>query len=462
VTVRADTRARGDPVSAAESLRASGPQRRVRAWAVDVAILWALKLVIDALVLARGFSHVSDDDYSRTVIAEQFAHAPRLDPSGTSWLPLPFWLEGTTMMLIGRSLGAARAVAIVLGAATVAAPYAAMRAVGVQRAVTLAAVAIAMALPWNAWLGVATVPEAWTGALVAAAAIGMANERARPWSAAALLVASLCRYEAWPACAGLAILSVLRAARAGHGKEDRAREIACALVAAAGPIAWMAWNAYVHGSPVHFLARVSAFRQAIGAANLPVPEKLLGYPRALVEEVPEAAVLGACGVAGLFASAALRRRWGPAAWSAAAILAFLIVGDVRDGAPTHHPARALAPVAWVLVGMGVDAIALWRERRATRVASIAMGIAWCASLPGRFSSAPGRGDLERRDAQIARGLDLRARAVPAAVVTPCSFEHFALIAAWGEPERARIRERTRQPPTMDCPRVTELEPDLVP
>jgi hypothetical protein len=76
------------------------------------------------------------------------------------------------------------------------------------------------------------------------------------------------------------------------------------------------------------------------------------------------------------------------------------------------------------------------------------------SLPSRWAAAPGLGDLERRDVQIARGLDLRARAAPAAEITPCQFEHFALIAAWGEPERAQVHPRTGQPMTIDCPLVT--------
>jgi hypothetical protein len=76
---------------------------------VDVVALVAAKLALAALVLHLGFSHVSDDDYARIVIAEQFAHAPHLDPSATSWLPLPFWINGAAMMVLGRSLGVARA-----------------------------------------------------------------------------------------------------------------------------------------------------------------------------------------------------------------------------------------------------------------------------------------------------------------------------------------------------------------
>src|SRR5271163_1729963 len=126
---------------------------------IDVAILWALKLAVGAYTLHAGFSHISDDDYARTTIAEQFAHAPRLDPSGTSWLPLPFWLAGSWMMLAGRSLASARAIAFVLGVAGVIAPYVAMRAIGVTRVAARDAAAIAMAVPWNVWLGVATVPD---------------------------------------------------------------------------------------------------------------------------------------------------------------------------------------------------------------------------------------------------------------------------------------------------------------
>jgi hypothetical protein len=69
--------------------------------------------------------------------------------------------------------------------------------------------------------------------------------------------------------------------------------------------------------------------------------------------------------------------------------------------------------------------------------------------------APGETDAERRDAQIARGLEMRGRNVGAVEITPCAFEHFALLAAWGAPERATIRARTGAPVTGDCPRVEE-------
>ncbi|HSY23096.1 MAG TPA: hypothetical protein VK841_13310 [Polyangiaceae bacterium] len=432
---------------------------RERAW--DAAILIALKLALGALVLAMGFTHVSDDDYARTVIAEQLAHAPRLDPSGTSWLPFPFWIAGLAMAACGRTLGVARGVAVALGAASVAAPYLAMRAARMERWPALAAAALAMALPWNAWLGVATVPEAWAGALLGAALLTMNDPAMRagaaPWAALALLGASLSRYEAWPACAVFALFVITRSASATRG--ERARLWAWAVLAIAGPLVWMAWNAHAHGSAFHFVARVTNFRRAAGAADIPLREKLLAYPWGLAHETPEVAVLGVVGIAGLFARRALRARWLWTAIAAAAILAFLIEGDVRDGAPTHHPERALAALWWILPTLGIDALALaavriGRSRIAAIAAAMSIG-AWCVFLPGRLRAYPGTSDWDRRDPQIARGEAMRARHVVAAEITPCSYEHFALLAAWGEPERAQLNPLQHAPPTADCPLVVE-------
>ena len=76
---------------------------RRAAWppARRIAVALALKTVAlrSSACLRDGFPiAVSDDDYARVVIAEQWAHAPKLDPSGTSWLPLPLWLNGSAML----------------------------------------------------------------------------------------------------------------------------------------------------------------------------------------------------------------------------------------------------------------------------------------------------------------------------------------------------------------------------
>jgi hypothetical protein len=365
------------------------------------------------------------------------------------------------MIFCGRSLASARQIAIVLGAAGALPPYLAMRAVRVPRAAAVAATALAMALPWNAWLGAATVPDGWTGALLAAAAIAMTERAAWGWASGALFAASLSRYEAWPVCAAFALGCLFP-----HAGRVRGRDVAWATLAVTGPLFWMAWNAHAHGSAFHFVARVSNFRRAIGAADLSLRDKILGYPRAFFTEEPVAAALGALGLAGLLARRPLRLRWWRPLACAVAVMAFLIVGDLGDGAPTHHPARALASVFWIATGMGIDALYAplrgdepGAHRGASRgltvlarAGAVAAGLSLVLWLPSRWvTAAPGTGESERRDAQIARGLELRAKGIASAEITPCQFEHFALLAAWGAPERAHVNPRTQRALTADCP-----------
>ena len=430
-----------------------------RATFLDLAGLFAAKAAMSAYVLHAGFSHVSDDDFARVVIAERFAHQPVFDPSGTSWLPFPFWVTGAVMLALGRSLAVAKGVAFVTGVVGVAVPYVAMRAVGCARPVALVGVAVAMALPWSAWLGVATVPEAMTAALVSGGAIAMASKRARIAAGGALLAAALSRYEAWPACAVAA--GVCAAAALRHPEERRDAAIGGGL-ACAGPLAWMAWNAHAHGSPIHFLARVAAYRQAIGAADVPVEAKLLAFPEALFETAPVLIALAAVGSLALVLEPAMRTRWGAALGSAFALLAFLVYGDVRDGAPTHHPERAILPILWILAAFSVDGLAALARRfawgRSAREmwvagATAAGALAWCAELPGRWRDHPAASAEEAREAQVTRGLEL-ARANPAHLdVTPCAYEHFAVLAAFGAPERAEVEAPTHAPVTPACPLI---------
>jgi hypothetical protein len=370
------------------------------------------------------------------------------------------------MLVAGRSLRVARATAIVLGAASVLAPYAAMRACGMARAAAAAATGVAMVLPWNAWLGVAPVPEAWSGAVGASGMIALGVGSARPWCALAMLVASLCRYEVWPACVVVCFACVVAAARArrSDGPDARAfvtiaREGASAVLAIAGPAAWMAWNAYAHGSATHFVARVTAFRRALGAAAVPLAGKALDYPRALAIGTPEVLALGAIGVAGMCASAKLRRRWAWASAAAAVVFGCLVAGDIQDGAPTHHPERALSLIWWVFAAMGIDAIieairgTPGTARRAAE-ATLAVGVlAWGTSLSGRLRAIPGDTESERRDAQIAAGFALQSRNAVSIDVTPCAYEHYAVLAAWAAPERATVRPSTHAPVTNACPRI---------
>ena len=414
------------------------------AWAAG---LVAIKSAAMLVALRGGFEQISDDDYARTVIAQTFAHAPHLDPSGTSWLPFPFWLYGVLMMVFGRSLGVARAVAFALGALSPLPVYAGMRSMQSTRIVCAVAAAFATLTPWSVWLGLAPVPEGWAGACAAAALFFVAD---KPLVAAALVcVASLSRYEAWPLAAFVAAICAVGAARADA--RSRVWLGGAAALAAFGPCAWLVNNALAHGDAFHFIARVTAFRRA-NTTPMPLAARLAEYPIALFDDARAIVIASIFGALAAFRDRAFRARWVLPMGGAALTLAFLIYGDVRDGAPTHHAVRALVPVFTVLAAFGVaGAATLARSRAAHAILAVAFVVVVASALR-RVRFPPGAGESERRESQIARGRAL-AKTTATLEVTPCAYEHFALIAAFGAPERVTVNPSTHEPVTNVCPVV---------
>ncbi len=441
-------------------MRRTSPSGRSRD-AACAAAATALKSLAMLVALRGGFEQISDDDYARTVIAQTFAHTPHLDPTGTSWLPFPFWLYGVAMMVVGRSLGVARAIAFVLGALSPIPVYAGMRSMQNTRIVSVAGALLAALTPWSVWLGLAPVPEGWAGACAAAALLFVGSrDHARPWIAASLvLVASLSRYEAWPIAA---VVACVLAARALRSPAPRLSLALAALTAAMGPVGWLLHNAVTHGDAFHFVARVTAFRRA-NTTPMPLDARIAEYPLALWTAAKWIVLASVVGVIAAARDRAFRARWVLPVGAAIFALAFLVYGDVRDGAPTHHAARALVPIFTVLGAFGAAGAGALVAMTKPNVAKIARAVfaatfamsAWFTVSRARFP--PGNGDSEKRDAQVARGHALASVVPPATLeVTPCAYEHFALIAAFGAPERVTIMPSTHETVTADCPRVHTL------
>lgn len=409
-----------------------------------LALVLLAKIAVSVVALALGFRAVSDDDFARVVLAQTWAQAPRLDPTGTSWLPAPFWLSGAVLRVFGPSLDVARATAFVLGLAASAVIYLAARWITEDRRSALVGAVVAAAFPWSARLGVATVPELPAAALtlLAVASLGSPSADRRLWAAAGLCWATLSRYEPWPVAAVFAGWSLLGALRLGQGRAAQAKLVLAALIALAGPVAWMAWNHVAHGDALHFLARVAAYRQALRAGEGGSLARLLAYPGAMLREEPELClaplalwlIARGAPAAGALA-AALRRYWLPGAVAALQIAA-LSAALVRDGAPTHHPERAmlvaLLLLALVTGDLGARALAAGPALRRRAAVAAAVVLVLGAGWIRRWYRLEG---LQPRSDEVAVGR-AAAELVPAGSPVLLEVPHygyFAVTAAVGRP-----------------------------
>jgi len=401
------------------------------------------KALVGAGVWATGFRAVSDDDFARVVLSQTWAAHPKLDPTGTSWLPLPFWLCGGAMRAFGdTSLAFARGVAFFLGLASAVLVLAAARLLVRDRKAAMLGALLACAFPWSARLGVATVPELPTAALslFGVATLASSSARLRVGGAAALLAACWSRYEPWPLAAAFVALQFLPL-RLTAPVSLRGRSLA-SLVAAFGPAAWIAHNAMAHGDPLHFLARVSAYKRALGADD---PWAMVGYPLALVREEPEL-WLAAAACAVLLRSRSFRRLRAPALALFAMVFA-LSLAAARGGAPTHHNGRALLAV-WLLLAVYVGAalaegftVPGWR-----RVAVAAVAV---LSLPvGALVLRPWYARLDAMSDRTAETrIGARARELAAAgpvLLEVRDFGFFAVQAGSGRPDLF-VLDRTLDP-----------------
>lgn len=417
------------------------------------------RAALGSVAWGMGFRAVSDDDFARVTIAQRFASQPHLDPTGTSWLPLPFWILGGAMRVVGTSLEAARGVSITCAALATGWLALVAERVGLPRARAITAALFVSAMPWGMQLTLATVPEAPAAALAAAGALTLAggSSRLRVAGAFSLLASVLSRYDAWPLTLAFAALSAWDALRARG--EERRWLLCAAAVALAGPLAWSTWEWAKYGDPLRYFGLVRSYRRALGQGPS-LADRVLGYPRGFFDELRE--VLALSVIAGL---AWLLARRGPTrtalAWRrplALALLqvALLILGDVRDGAPTHHPERALLGPATVLVFASIDALGALLARRPRRQAYLLLaGAALATSLwiaqqlrhTLRFyAEAP-------RSREIAAGKALRAQvgAAERALVDTRDlsggvrdYGYYAVMAAFGRPFAVEI-DRDQDP-----------------
>jgi len=411
------------------------PETRLRELlpnARELAVLFGARGLACVAAWRSGFRALSDDDYARISIAQRFAQEPHFDPSGTSWLPAPFWAYGAAFRAFGTGLGVARAVAIILALAAAVLVYVAARALGTNRlAAAVAAVLSCVLVPYSTLLGVAALPEVPCAALslFAAATLASSDSRLRALGGGALIFASLSRYEAWPiaaVCAGFGLWDAIRQRRAAY--------LAGAALALTGPVLWITLGKLNHGDAWFFIGRVTAYRHALGGNEVPLWQRLLEYPWALIWNA-----LGLCVLFPIFYFMAQKAReldgprYARCAAALLAMLAFLMLGSVRDGVPTHHAARVLLPI-WFFGCVVAGREFSRRAKDAMGHLRVIVVVSAITSIPlAQGVHLPSGEGFAARSLELAAGDAARMETKHGLAIDTTDYGYFAVQAGFGTP-----------------------------
>jgi hypothetical protein len=320
--------------------------------------------------------------------------------------------------------------------------------------------------PWDAFTAAACVPEAACAHAVAIASLDLCARRATRTGAVALLLATLSRYEPWALAVVYASLLTATAEPIGVVGQ-RAYRKALALLPLVGPILWLAWNAYAHHNALHFFTLVSNFRRLHDPTTLTIRAKLLVYPASLWRGYGEWFVLFAFGIGLVRVAPKAMRQVGLAMIGCTALAGYLVAGSLSDGAPTHHAERALLPLfAASTVTVAAAASYASPQLRALRsgikawgVAALAFALAyWVGAALPRLRELPGTSEYDNRSHQLTAGAQAATTwKGEQYTLTPCAYEHFAWIAAFGRPESVSIVKQAATntiPSSPACPAAT--------
>ena len=400
----------------------------------ELAILLACRGVACLGAWRSGFRALSDDDYARISIAQRFAYAPHFDATGTSWLPAPFWVYGSAFRLFGTGLEIARATAIALGLGATVLVYVAARMLGAGGfSALLGAAFSALLVPYSLVLGIAAVPEVPCAALILFATATLAHTQPglRTMGGLALVAACWSRYEAWPVALAFAAYGAWDALR---GRE--AGFFWGVALALAGPALWLVLGRLEHGDALFFVTRVTAYRRALGGEHASLLKRLLEYPRlALWDAALLCGLLVITLLMGRKRSSTERLDYQRAALSLGALLAFLILGSVRDGMPTHHAGRVLMPIWYltaVVVGHHLGRLVTNRENL-MHTALVAAFI----SLPSLKLDLPDGARAERAR-ELDAGQTARRYTPNALAIDTPDFGFFAVQAGFGSPRGTNV------------------------
>jgi hypothetical protein len=435
-----------EPLQPSEDL----PQDELATWHYLV-LLGVLRAAITMQIGRLGLIALSDDDYARVTIAQRFAGHAKLDPSGTSWLPFPFWTTGLVMKLFDPSLETARLAAAVQAILATWLLFVAGKLWGFSAKQAFWAAAAVNLLPVVAVLGGMTVPEVPTAGLAVFAIVaitrgggsspspttttttttststglGLRVVNVTWWGVAAMFAATLSRYETWPVAVVVAFYAFRRS-----DYDARWKRFAAAALCLAGPLIWILHNQIAHGDALSFLHRVASYRAALAKGAQKSEET--SYLTGLVGGCP-AVVLATIVPILLWLrrdrkeARAYLKRFVPWAVAAGALVAFLLAGEQIGGVPTHHPERTLL-IVWILCTFVVADLA--GQRRVPVWLALPVAALLALDFRGQLSDT----SFNRQQEELA-GTHLHSLVAPGqrVFVATNDYGYFAVMASFARP-----------------------------
>lgn len=425
--------------------------------------VWGLALPLGTLAVIAlahqlssrlGAIAISDDDYARVVIAQKWALHPTWDPSGTSWLPFPFWWLGGGLSLTDNSLEAARLFSYLGSALSVIVLYSAARHLGFSRGRAALFSWSFPLLPGVSPLVTATVPEFPTACLSLFAVSTLAQRRmlVRYQGALALLLACASRYEAWALVPVFAGLHLLRGSEVSSRMSSVWLRVVPGALVFLFPLAWVLHGKVHYNDATFFLTRVAAYKAALGSDLRSDWEILAHYPRSFLQHQPELVLLTLPCLWGRLKTQKATK-WLPFLLGNLSLFAFLIVGDLRGGAPTHHPERTLlfAFASCLLLVLSSDPPRGWLRLLVPLAFLGGIVLRWLSPT----ASYASRSDEETMG-RLLRGLGTD----PSAILATTDYGYFAIQAAagpgsWEVLDHHDPRQKDASSPLPIPPRVLE-------
>lgn len=345
--------------------------------AVFLGICLAAKTLLIVAVFVSGFRGFGGDDWGKMTIALQWAQQPSFAPTRT-WAPMQFWTMGTAYHVTGDIYWAAVLVNSVWSFALPLLLYAWGRALLDEISARLAVILLIL-WPWNVWTAVSPQAEAMYQVLFLAIAYGLLRWQREGRTRWLVLAGALClpltaiRYQGW--MLGLMLIGYLLGSRVlpSHPKYRWRLVLPIAALVLLFPLVWLGYNAYVHGSALHWFNSDygdDPMRQPLSAwiaggrflAWVPVatplltPFLLFGAVRLRRLPLPEALTCGLFSYGYVFGMAAY--------------------GAVTGGQSPYVEQRYVVPAIIVALPLAACVINELRWRRSAKVALIVLICGW--------------------------------------------------------------------------------------